>query len=367
MGSDPGPGTATSTRWPGRRTGPLTDGLFVQASTKDLPDVAELSGREGSGLVLTGPDALDGALAALKHYKIARPVLVDRRRYATDKRVRGTEPFCQRWLRKQRQLGTAAVLTDSGYIGQGDLAALTAVLGQTARYIDREGTPAGGVWAVLPLHRRWLREDRSLLIAQIKAYGVPVALVLEHEADPLGTRVAVEGLVEVLDGPVPTALLSTDVSALGALAYGAVWTAVGMRSSLRHLYPVTPFKRHGSPSALLDPVLTITSIAKILRVYADASDELIWRCPCPVCEGRELAWLGTIPPGMVAAEAGRHTLAALLERREELAWLSPGERRRIWWHFRCSDALWLYDALGLVDRYQWQKPGFLKSWLALHP
>jgi hypothetical protein len=366
MGTDSGRGAAPSAGQPGRRTGALTDALLVQARTEDLKVIATVAGQEGSGLVLTGPKALDGVTTALRHHHLSRPVLVDRARYAGNDRVRGTEPFNPWWLAEQRKRHTTAVLTDSGYIGEDDLTALTAVLQQTARHIDEHGEPRGGVWAVLPLHASWLRTGLPLLIAQINTYRVPVALVLEHKKDPLGTAVAVQGLVEVLASPVPVALLCTDVSALGALAFGAQWTAVGVRSSLRHLYPVSDgFGQGGTVSALLDPVLTIAAVTKIAQVCADAPDEPMWNCHCATCKGRSPTWMVGVPQKAVVAHAARHTHSVLLERREGLTDLPDGDQRRVSWRAKCSNALWYYDALGLVDRYQWQVPGFIKSWQAV--
>ena len=66
---------------------------------------------------------------------------------------------------------------------------------------------------------------------------MPIALVLEHQKDPLSVLETVRGLVALIRQVPAVGLLCSDVSALGALAFGASWAAVGVRTSLRHLYP----------------------------------------------------------------------------------------------------------------------------------
>lgn len=362
-GAGTGSGSAAWADRPSRPPSVLSDGLLIQLRAGDVGDFAELARQDGSGMVLSGADALDG-VKAVRHHQMSQPFLIDRRRYAGNKRVRGNEPFSDFWLSEQRRLGAAAVLTDSGYIGEQDLSALRSVLAQTVAHLERtpvgSDSPAGGAWAVLPLHQRWLRDDLALLTAEINRYGVPVALVLEHARDPLGTKIAVEGLTHLLSSEVPMALLSTDASALGALAFGAAWTAVGVRSSLRHLYPEGGFGQGGSLSVLVDPILTIVSVEKIAAAYADSPDEQMWRCYCPECGGRVLPWLLTGDP----VQAGQHTFKLLLDRREGLVSLPPGSPRRESWRAKCTDAIWHYDALGLVDRHRWEPPGFLRAWQA---
>ncbi|MQA85214.1 MAG: hypothetical protein GEV03_11470 [Streptosporangiales bacterium] len=335
--------------------GQLTDGLLVQATARDL-DVLRLADRDGSGLVFSGEGAIAAARAARRR-GFDRPVLVDRRRYAGNSRVRGTAPLSSRWLADQRDLGVTAVLTDSGYIGACDEEALTSVLGGAA-----SASAAGeAVTAVLPLHMRWLRGDLKKLIYEVLRHEVPVALVLEHPKDPLGTRVAVAGLIELLRTPAPVSLLSSDVSSLGAIAFGARWAAVGMRTNLRHLYPKTDSDRgwhpSGAHSALVDPVLSIVTVDKIFAAWAATPDAPVWRCPCPTCHGRTLDWLQTASE----VEVNAHTFELLMRRRDDLVRVEPGRLREQSWREACRHALYRYEELGL-EGLGWDPPGFLKAW-----
>lgn len=188
-----------------------------------------------------------GALIAAddKGRETSWPVLADRRRYAGKNRPRGTVRFDPFWIDRQRELKTATVLTDSGYVGEGDVEALVAILGKATRAGEN-------VCAVLPLHISWLADPGvKLLTREVNRYEVPAALVLEHSTDPLGAQYAVRGLKQLLSQTqVPVSLLCTDISGLGAIAHGAAWAAVGITAALRHLYPADkkgpPFK--GSPA-----------------------------------------------------------------------------------------------------------------------
>jgi hypothetical protein len=327
----------------------LTDALLVQASVGDLDVLSELLSDTGGGAVLTGKRALAGAARLARH---DIPFMVDRRRYAGQRRVSGTAPFDERWLKRQRDAGVARVLTDSGYIAAGDLEALACVLGQTAE-TDSD------VVAVLPLHTDWLTQDLPQLRRQVVAHGVPVAVVLEHRKDPLGVLRNIEGFVRLLEAPVPVSLLSSDVSALGALAFGARWAAVGVRSSLRHLYPATG---GGGPvssviSALVDPALALVKVDRIAAAWAATQDDMSWNCDCSMCCGRTPEWFLTASD----AEATAHTFELLLRRQTAMITLPHGEDRRQSWRAQCRSAEFQYQSLALAG-VSWRVPGFLRYW-----
>ncbi|HKB30116.1 MAG TPA: hypothetical protein VKD26_04695, partial [Streptosporangiaceae bacterium] len=176
----------------------MTGCLTVQVAAREPLEALRLGDRPGGGIVFTGAGAIEAVHAAHRQ-GFSRPMLTDRRRYAGAARARGTAALARSWLAGQRAANVAAVLTDSGYIGEGDLAALRAVL--------RQATEAGpDVTAVLPLHPHWLHQDRETLVAEVIEHGVPVALVLEHRGDPLATPRAVAGLINLLRA-VPSAAL----------------------------------------------------------------------------------------------------------------------------------------------------------------
>jgi len=261
-------------------------------------------------------------------------------------------------------VGTAAVLTDSGYVGQNDEHALESILDQAAA-ADSE------VVAVLPLHSSWLTSSGATdkLVVQVNGHGIPVALVLEHRSDPLGTQVAVRGLVGFLHrSQVPVSVLSTDVSGVGALAFGARWSAVGVRSALRHLYPVNKdgFSRAPSLSAMIRPMLSIVTVTRIAEAWSQTRNDDdwvhdIWTCSCSICNGRTLEWLAAASE----IEVNAHTFEILAELRDGVCGLPAGRIRERSWLSKCHVARFRYEELRLDLKVGWDPPGYLRGWAAL--
>jgi hypothetical protein len=339
---------------------PVAGCLLVQVAARESLDVLRLANRPGSGIVFTGAGAVE-ALHAARRQGFARPLLADRRRYAGAARTRGTAPFASSWLAGQRAADVSAVLTDSGYIGDGDLEALRAVL--------RQAAAAGpGVTAVLPLHQHWLvqRKDRRTLIAEVIDHDVPVAVVLEHRGDPLAARVAAAGLKDLLHAVPFVALLGTGVGAIAALASGARWAAVGVRPSLRQLPPTTseeqaaPRKTRWRPAPteiIAAPVLSFAPVADVVRAYQATPANPAWVCRCPSCHGRTPQWLGSAS----AFDANAHTFGVLLGEADRLRGHEPGPPRERAWRERCDEALSRYRELGLAA-LGWDPPRLASAW-----
>lgn len=240
----------------------LRERLLIQVSARDVYDAVQLAGHPHSGLVFTGQAAHE-AVRSARHRGYDGPVLADRRRYAGSARLRGTVRLSPHWIADQVEAGATAVLTDSGYVGEGDHEALGAILEQAGQWDN--------VIAVLPVHPRWVVDDRRALLTAIKAYGGPVALVVEDG---------------VPFEPLPLPLLSAGTTALGALACGAEWAAVGVREVLRHLYPEPHeikggWRRGGARSAFVPSLLAFVPVERLNR----------GDCACSTCKGRPLRWL----------------------------------------------------------------------------
>jgi hypothetical protein len=245
-------------------------------------------------------------------------------------------------------------LTDSGYIGGGDHASLVSILEQ-AHALGPDVT------ATLPLHPMWLSIDLPRLQTEIDAHGVPVALALEHRTDPFSVRPTMAGLVTLLDRSVPASLLRTDTAALGAIAFGAKWSAIGLRSGLRHFYPIT--KGGGgnrpSPAALLPAALSMIHLYKIAAGYAATSDDPAWMCDCTVCGNRTMDTLLYRPE-----QANAHTFELLLNLRDQLVALPTGPLRRQSWRAQCQSALFYFDSLALRG-LAWKQTANLRHWQSM--
>lgn len=273
----------------------LHERLLVQVSARDVYDAVALAGHPGSGLVFTGQAAHD-AVRMVRRNGYDGPLLADRRRYAGSARVRGTAALSPDWIADQVEAGATAPLTDSGYIGKGDHEALHTILEQAIQW---EGTIA-----VLPVHARWVIEDRVPLLRTVADYGVPVALVVE---DGPAYR------------PVPLPLLSAGVTALAALAYGAEWAAIGVREVLRHLYPEPHevrggWRRGGARNAFVPELLEFVPVERVGE----------GTCGCSTCHGRPLSRLA----GAEELEVNTHNAKALHRLHNRLLRSTHRER---WW------------------------------------
>jgi hypothetical protein len=331
--------------------------LLVHSSPGDVCAVRVLADQPGSGLVLTGSDGLRAA-ADLRREGFSAPLLHDAERYKGNKgrRMAGS-PFTQGLLDQQRSICGVA-LTDSGYVDIADHVGLAAILGRAAHCRPP-------VIATLPLHLSWLTEPVGVdrLINEMQEHRVPVALVLEDEADPLGRRGTVEGLLRVLGSGVPVLLLRSDAAAVGALAHGAWAAALGLRSGQRHLYPRRAASRYvppGAPSVLIEQFLAFRRADALTTAVKLDPDDPMWTCGCGTCRGRRLDWLADVPGDEGHHRAAGHSVEVALRLRDHV--LCHGRQRAAasWWAL-CDQALCRFDELG-AD-LQWKTPPALRAWV----
>lgn len=313
----------------------FTTPLFAHAAASEIPKIAPLTASERIGAVISTSSRSTArhGINQARHINPATELLVDAARYAGKNRVAGTSPFDPAWIGMQRDLDLRWVLTDSGYAGTGDLASIVSILDQAQALGSR-------TIALLPLASSWLTTDLSLLTTCINQAGVPVAIALEHKKDPLSSAQAVRGLQAVLGCRVPVLILRCDVSALGALAHGAVAAAVGTSTGLRHIFPVVPDDKNRpiprKTSAVVPALLGYSTLDKIERgVLADPTSP-VWHCDCTVCYGRTMDWiLNSATPD---ADAYRHSLAALAEAAHQLMGLPTRADRCTSWRAQCQHA-----------------------------
>ncbi|MEU5690327.1 hypothetical protein [Actinosynnema sp. NPDC020468] len=325
--------------------------------TQCVPRDAEVAADGARGLVITGPTAVERAVA-LRESGCAVPLRCDAGRYAGTRRAVATSDFSSSWLACQRAAGLP-VLTDSGYVGMRDLKGLRSVLRRAMRL--------GDVVAVLPLHVDWLRRatDLDVLLAEVTGAGVPVAVVLEHAKDPLGSRDVVRGLCALIDTGVPVRLLRSDVSALGALCHGAVEAAVGTSTALRHLYPVPTRPgggRRASTAVFVPRFLGYLSVDKVATAVQRTPElEHLWTCECSACGGRTVDHFATVRDererGRLAFRHSRELLGLL---HDEFSALDRADREKAW-HEQCLSAGFLH--LEVRERLpEWSPPPFLNAW-----
>lgn len=133
------------------------------------------------------------------------------------------------WLKRQQAAEVPVILTDTPRIRNRDRSALHEALGRWEE-LDEP------TLVVLPIESWWLRGGLACLCEEVRSAGRPVAIVLMASYNGLDAAGAVAGLLTFLSaiGPVPVVLLRSDISAVGAVAYGASVGFVGWSSSTRH-------------------------------------------------------------------------------------------------------------------------------------
>ena len=209
----------------------LTDRLLIQVEPVDVLSHAAVTGQPGTGLVVSGEDALK-LIQYLQGRRYSEALLPDRQRYKGKNRKLACQPFDPDWIIWQRRMGLPVIIPDAGYIAEHDLRGLRLVL--------RRSAEIPGAVALLALANWWMNgEGLRLLQEELREADLPVALVLEHRDDPLGVFRILQGVMSLLRAGVTMLMLRCDVSAIGLIAHGAVTAAYGSRTSLRHLYPVS--------------------------------------------------------------------------------------------------------------------------------
>ncbi len=300
----------------------LTDRALVQVEPGDVGALVDVTEHPGSGMVVSG----NGAIHAIKYASdrgYRQPFLADRQRYRGKARCPATHPFDADWISQQRRLKLPVILPDAGYVAEADVVGLRHVLVESAK-ID-------GAVALLAIANWWLHgPGLRLLLSEVTDNPTPLALVIEHGADPFSARRILAGVLDLLASGVPVIPLRCDISALGLMAHGAVAAAFGSQTSLRHLYPVRNGGGGGgnkrSESAVW-PVGVALHYSDLLHdIVAASPADPRWKCDCSVCNGDRLDRLSTALAGEVRA----HNIASVLQFRTILAARPPSSRPRLW-------------------------------------
>ena len=227
--------------------------------------------------------------------------------------------------------------------------------------------------AVLPIETWWLKGGLPCLIEEVKSAQRPVALVLLHSYNGLDEANAVAGLVafmSAIDG-LPIVLLRSDVSAVGAVAYGGHAGFVGLSATNRH----GPMPRRNSKQDAEDndPDHSPSVFVPALHDYVKASklpsisrneDDGILACHDPVCGGLSLLRLSRLSEVDLAAaraKAYKHNLASHESVAQSV--FSSDEPKDAWWELCKSGA---DMTASLVERgISLSVSRWLRQWLEL--
>jgi hypothetical protein len=322
------------------------------------------------GLMLTHDHAAVAARLRARGYRL--PLVLDPACYfrnaADDAQLSLLHPEPEsRWVAVQCEQQVAMYLSRAPFVPAGDMAGLDAALESGRRFCDLAGSQPHKAPAMiaLPIHYQWLTTNHlGALCAALTQADTSVALLPGGQSDPLASRQAVRGLVELLsDSPQPIAVLRTDLAGLGALAYGAVATAIGVSASQRHT--TEPGKRgftqpDRTARVLVEPLLSWVRGSVLERI---ARDDGMLNCDCAVCYGRSLRRFGNPHPELLR-EAAAHSV---------LVWRAVADRvlsgpaggRAAAWLQACEDAREMHARLRAQSRVDVWEPDYLSSWTAL--
>lgn len=302
----PAPAAQPALALPGRMLPGFTSNLLVQANDTESAATASVIAHAGVGVVHTlshrhrrRSSQFADVLAAVTHTRRVAPtadVLVDRNRYSGGRRADTTSPMSAQWVEDQLiRLKLPWAMGDPGFASS--IADVGSVLsdGQTLK---------GRVIIPLPIPHELLRDDADTILGLVNDQDKPVAIILQHRADPFGTAGVVEGLTHLLHGAdVPVLLLRTDTSALGAISHGAAAAAVGAHSGLRHVFPIQD-KAGGAGEKLafvIPELLTYVLANRFAKAYLLDPSLPMWRCACWLCGGRDLNWIKASQHAPIAA------------------------------------------------------------------
>lgn len=289
-----------------------------------------------------------------------KTLLFDAARYHGKMRRIGSEhDLSQEWVDQQAEVGCRALLTDSGYVPDGDARSLEMTLEQAK---DLDGDL---VVAVLALGGRWFKEDSHKLVEMITAADMPVALIAEADYDPFEDKKAVEGLIHVVNAPVKVLNLRSDQSGVGAVAFGASACGVGITTATRHLSPIksgfVPMKNHDGPqvAVYVEQAMSYRSTIKIAEAAGLTPDHpQWWDCHETCCNGNPITLIAT------EDEAFVHSLTVLAAQAGSVLGHQDVQQRRHSWITLCQNGqmmnLEIHDVRGMRG---WREPGFLAGWV----
>ena len=250
------------------------------------------------------------------------------------------------------------------------LPAVCRVLDAGERFLesaDAQAHPAPGYVPVVirPEFRRALLDD---LCAELEDRALPIALMFAASFDPLNSVADVAAARQLASAVRDGIVLRCDLSAIGLVAAGLRFGAIGASAELRHVY--VPIRRPSAAPRDLSAHVFVPMLRAWMRgsqlTYVDETIEL-FRCECRVCQGDTV---------LRFAESGRDdtALRLLAEAHAALAWrdlaariLERSEADRLGaWLEECAAAQQNFRDL---RRYgvDLAAPGYLAAWTSTAP
>jgi hypothetical protein len=325
----------------------------------DNKEVARLAAY-GDGVVLRGVAGLWTA-ASLPAETLK---LVDREHYLSDRGSRQSQIFpetAEDAVEQQLRAGVACLLAPSRFPAQRDDQSIRTLLAAGQEFLEISQRMAPGKPAFVPVVIRFDELADRRWVEPVLDAKLPIATIFAGYGDPLGSLEQLRGAIELIQVAEVTLVLRCDLSVAGLMAYGATSGAIGVSSSVRHLYLPSKNKKRKPPSGyLFVPSLAnwITTVF-VERAAADPDLDELFHCACDVCgpEGdvRRLLLSG-VDPDML----DQHSVAAavMVARRVVRSPTPIDQWRAICW--RADEAYARLRELGVVGP---ARPDVLGAWL----
>jgi hypothetical protein len=172
----------------------------------------------------------------------------------------------------------------------------------------------GDAYASVCLDAHTLRDQTAALIDILGSADCDIWLTLSHRNDPLSLDRTVQALVELVRAVPRIALMRADIAAIGALAFGAATSSIGLIPSLRH----SPDGGGGIGNAI--PVVFVRTLLSFKKgdlleawVQRDADVENDLRCPEWCCENASLVRFADPAMGGLALVHNMVALRAVID------------------------------------------------------
>lgn len=306
---------------------PATDARLVRACA-ELADAVVVKGPGGPKLV-----------TAMSATGWTATVLFDRANYE-----RGATPVePDRWFEAQANAGADRLLTAGAWIPwdrSGE------ILLRAVEQEQRAASRAPGCTMLLALDCRWLRAGLYSTIAALEGLDQPVALVLAHRGDPLGSSDAVNGLLALTRTISGLTVLRCDHGGIGAVAFGASHASMGLRTVYRHFVP-PHVEARGIPNDRTARLFAweLMDWFSASRIAGWAAMEWTTSCALTCCGGQTL---DRFLDDRLAADAGLHNRTVLAHLANYVLGAPVTDRRRLFGRL-CSDAVARYGPMGKLS------------------
>ncbi|MEV6527154.1 hypothetical protein AB0M43_35010 [Longispora sp. NPDC051575] len=206
-----------------------------------------------------------------------------------------------------RAQGANVIMTPTGFIAGGDIAALKAVR-DAVRSLG-----SSDVVALVPIDVAFLRKDSvDQVIAILQSIGIPIALALGGQLNPTDRYADIVVNLRRICREVPRlGVWRTDmITGFDCMGHGAMFAGIGASTTLRHAPPpdekTAHFNQTGRPSVLVSDLWGYFKGDTLARRWAN-SEPL--PCFCAICHGRGLDRFDSTEPE-VKEEALAHNVAS---------------------------------------------------------